>query len=61
MNISPITDKTPACYGICCSRRRDCARYEAVESTPMDHTIASCGTGDEQPLFVAMKQEQPAC
>lgn len=58
MNISPITDATPACYGICCPQRRNCARYEAVESSPIDHTIASCGAGGEElPLFVPMKKE----
>jgi hypothetical protein len=56
MSIVPISDKAPACYGICCSRRRECARYEAVDSTLMDHTIATCCDGaGERPLFIERK------
>jgi hypothetical protein len=55
MNISPITEKTPACYGICCPMHGRCERYAAVESTSIDHTIATCDDGaDGRPLFVGL-------
>jgi len=40
----------PACYGVCCGRHGRCARYEAVEGSPVD-AIAYCGKG--YPMFVA--------
>lgn len=59
MSIVPITASTPACYGICCPKHSQCARYEAVETTSMDATIATCQGGDgERPLFVQLQTEE---
>lgn len=54
MTIYPISEKVPACYGICCKRHHDCARYAAVEWTSQDQTIATCDDGSGgRPLFLA--------
>lgn len=59
MSIQPITDSTPACYGVCCAKHARCSRYAAVEhSDGHTVTIASCSTGAaEFPLFVERKAE----
>ncbi len=59
MNITPITDSTPACYGICCPKHGQCARYQAVEAPTTVSVIATCldGAGD-RPLFVEQISEE---
>ena len=58
MNVMPITDKTPACFGVVCPEHHRCSRYAMVESTPIDQTIATCSTGgDDRPLFLAVEKE----
>lgn len=58
MNITHITNEAPACYGICCPKHGQCARYEAVETTSMDHTISTCeDAAGQRPLFIDVKQE----
>lgn len=53
MNITPITDKAPACYGVLCPQHGQCGRYAAVEATSPDQTIATCDDGRaERPLFI---------
>lgn len=61
MTISPITDTVPACYGICCERRAECARYAAVEVTIEPLTIATCDSGrGQRPRFVALHAAEAA-
>ena len=56
MNVMPITDKTPACFGVVCPLHHRCRRYSLVEATPVDQTIATCTTdGDDRPLFLALE------
>ncbi len=52
MNIIPITPASPACYGVLCPQHECCARYHAAEGTPA-HTIGTCESGGELPLFIA--------
>lgn len=65
MNVRAI-DKTnpsaPACFGVCCPRHGDCARYAAAEGPAGQHAIATCnGCGEgERPLFLARKAEEAA-
>lgn len=60
MTIQPITDTTPACYGIGCELHSDCARYRAVDLMPSGAVvIGTCAApGTERPLFVAVKAGQ---
>lgn len=56
MEILPITAARPACYGICCDRRKTCQRYDLIEQASTDHTISTCDNGlGDKPLFVAIK------
>ena len=57
MNVIPISESAPACYGICCPTHGLCARYDAVETTSMDHTIPTCEDLGKYPLFVELKKE----
>lgn len=61
MTIAKITETTPACYGVTCPQHGRCARYAAVEHTPVDHTIATCcDAAGARPLFVELKAERTA-
>lgn len=51
MTIQPITDTTPACYGVCCPMHGQCARYAAIETASTVHIIATCEDAGERPLF----------
>lgn len=62
MTIRPITPSSPACYGVCCERHHECARYAAVETAGPDDTVATCQDGaGARPWFVrapvAMQRE----
>jgi hypothetical protein len=60
MTIKPITDTTPACFGVCCPQHGQCARYAAVESAWGADSIATCdddGTG-QRPLFLQLQREE---
>ena len=58
MTIVPITNTTPACYGIACPKHGACARYHAVEQTSPDHTQGTCDDGQGgRPMFVDLKRE----
>lgn len=59
MTIIPITPTEPACFGLVCPHHEHCARYHAVEGTPLV-TLDSCQQGDERPLFVMRQSEQVA-
>lgn len=52
--IIPITPTTPNCYGVCCEKHAQCARYQAVDGAIGDpHTIGTCSeTGASRPLFL---------
>lgn len=43
--IRPISDTTPACYGVVCPHHAICRRYAAVEGSSPDHTIGTCADG----------------
>jgi hypothetical protein len=59
MNVMPITDKTPGCFGTCCPVHARCARYAAVDGMRHGFVIATCSTGgDDRPLFLAVEEEQ---
>jgi len=61
MTIHPITPTTPACYGVCCERHAECARYALVEGPVSRFTIATCDSGKgEKPLFAAMGEQARA-
>lgn len=58
MHITPITDKVPACFGVCCHQHRHCARYHAVDGlADSSHAIDSCEDGTSHPLFVQHQVE----
>lgn len=60
-NIVPITDTTPACFGVCCSLHKQCARYHAVDGmADSSHAIDSCEDGVSRPLFVLHQVEAVA-
>ena len=59
MNITPITENTPHCYGVLCPVHAECARYHAVNGAiGSPHTVATCRdmTTGELPLFVQFEQ-----
>lgn len=59
MMIRAITATTPACYGVCCPRRKDCQRYAAVETSSQEDTVTTCEDGaGERPLFVEQKAKE---
>lgn len=61
MNIVPISDKTPACYGVMCPEHKQCARYHLVDNAPHGQQfIATCEHGRERPLFVQHRPEEVA-
>lgn len=52
MTITPITATTPACFGVCCPRHAECARYAAAEGPNAVSPIATCddnGTNERLP------------
>lgn len=53
MTIQPITETTPACFGVCCPVHGKCARYQAAEGAQGATAIATCDdNGDgSRPLF----------
>ncbi len=53
MTIHHITPTTPACHGVCCPLRAECARYASAEGCP-PVTIATCDEEGARPLFVAL-------
>lgn len=56
MTIHPITDTTPACYGVACEVHHRCARYAAVDGMAAHHTaIACCSVDSRRPLFIEIK------
>lgn len=57
MNILPITNEHPACYGMLCPRRTTCRRYELVETSPEANTISHCVEGQEFPLYLPIVQQ----
>lgn len=62
MTIKPITNTTPACFGVCCPKHGQCARYAAAEGAHGADAIATCddnGTG-ERPLFLELQREEVA-
>lgn len=52
MTITPITQEHPACLGVMCPQRGQCARYHAVERLGSAHAISSCQEAKNWPLFV---------
>ena len=61
MDITPITDKIPACFGVCCERHAQCARYQAVEGAALSSAhIGYCEPDErgERPLFVPIKENK---
>ena len=46
---------TPLCFGVCCERHGQCARYLAVEGAGSEPRIGTCGPA--RPLFIPI---QPA-
>lgn len=58
MSIQPITDTTPACFGVCCPKHAQCARYEAAEGVQGASAIATCDdNGDgSRPLFLQREE-----
>lgn len=62
MSITPITEKTPACFGVMCERHKDYQRYHAVEQVSSSNTvIGNCFEhGTDTPLFVPIQQEEAA-
>lgn len=59
MTITPITDKSPACYGVACSLHQLCARYAAVDNMPAGvAVIGTCETSEHaRPLFAEVEAE----
>lgn len=53
--ISTTNPAAPACFGMCCPRHGQCARYAAAEGPAGQHAIATCDdNGDgSRPLFLA--------
>ena len=45
----------PACYGVCCNRRKDCQRYHAVEAegNPAQIVMDWCGPAGAEFVPVA--------
>lgn len=63
MTIYPITPEHPAaCYGVGgCPHHSDCQRYQAVEETDPNDTVATCSDGHGAwPWFVATKEDEHA-
>ena len=60
MNILPITNQHPACYGMLCPHRTHCQRYSLVETSPAATTISRCEDGNEWPLYVPQVQGEKA-
>lgn len=59
MNITPITDTNPACFGAQCPKRAECNRYAAVEGTCWSNTLPTCDDGQGgRPMFVALANIQ---
>ena len=61
MNITPITDKTPACFGVCCERHAQCQRYHAIDNAPVSQLRIGYREPDERgerSLFVPIKEER---
>lgn len=57
--IVPITSDKPHCFGVCCARHAECARYVEVDGSETDpHAIGRCGEGDELPLFVEVERSE---
>lgn len=57
--ITPIDKARHACYGVMCNRRKECQRYDRIEQTSTDCTIATCDNGmGDKPLFLAMEPEK---
>jgi len=58
MNVMPITDQTPVCFGVMCELHDRCARYAAVEGKPALFVIATCSNGtQDRPLFLAVEEK----
>lgn len=55
VSLSKLTPLSPACYGIGCSQRAQCARYHAIEDTVSHLVIDSCIEGEEWPRFSPME------
>lgn len=59
MTITPITDKTPACFGVVCEKHGQCQRYANVEASEPHNTIGTCVEHDgSRPLFIERKDPQ---
>jgi len=57
--VRPITPTHPACYGVMCERHSQCQRYDLVEQTSADDTIATCDDGRAgRPMFVEMEEAE---
>ena len=53
MNIAPITNKNPACFGVMCPNHGQCARYHMVDGKPAGQTvIGTCERDGARPLFL---------
>ncbi len=61
--ITPITDRNPVCFGVCCDCHHACQRYEAVNhASETQPRICNCSHdgGRTYPLFVAKTMERAA-
>ncbi len=59
MNITPITETTPACFGVACEKHGQCARYIAIDGAPAhQQRIGHCTPTEHsaRPLFIAIKE-----
>lgn len=63
MTIIPITDQTPACFGVMCPKHKDCEHWHLVDNAPATQIfIGTCdkhGTGD-RPKFLQHQPEEVA-
>lgn len=57
--IQPITTTTPRCFGVCCSRHHECARYLDADNAETDpHALGRCSEDESLPLFVDAKEKK---
>lgn len=51
MNVQPITDTSPVCFGVCCPKHGTCERYARVDGAAA-HELRIDFCGIEHSLYV---------
>ncbi len=58
MNIQPITQDAPLCFGVCCHLHRTCQRYQQMDgASPAVLRIDYCGP--EYALYIPVLPPMP--